>query len=136
MSIGGSTVSAELAGLKPPHAAPPPISRDERRQRLERARRLTANSGADALIINAGVSLRYFAGVPWAASERLVAMILPVDGEPVMIAPAFESGSLAAVLEIAADVRVWEEDENPFALVAASTAIAGCIIDRARVPHV
>ncbi len=62
-----------------------PISRDERLQRIERARRLTRDAGADALIINAGASLRYFAGVPWGASERLVAMILPVDGEPVMV---------------------------------------------------
>jgi Xaa-Pro dipeptidase len=125
MSIGGSTVGAELAGLEPSEVAPPPISRDERRQRLERARRLTADCGADALIVDAGPSLRYFAGVPWAASERLVAMILPVDGEPVMIAPAFESGSLAAVLDIAADVRLWEEDENPFALVAATLRASG-----------
>src|SRR5687767_16019623 len=110
MSIGGSTIAAELAALKLEHAAPPPISRDERRQRIERARRLTRDAGADALIINAGASLRYFAGVPWGASERLVAMILPVDGEPVMVCPAFESGSLQAVLEIAADVRLWEED--------------------------
>lgn len=125
MSIGGSTIGAELAGLKPPHAAPPPISRDERLQRLERARRLTADSGADALIINAGASLRYFAGVPWGASERLVAMILPVDGEPVLICPTFESGSLEAVLEIPAEVRLWEEDENPFALVAATLRDSG-----------
>ncbi|WP_129778226.1 M24 family metallopeptidase [Peristeroidobacter soli] len=120
MSIGGSTIAAELAALKVDFAAPPPISRDERLQRLERARRLTRDAGADAAIINAGASLRYFAGVPWGASERLVAMILPVNGKPVMICPTFESGSLEAVLEIEADVRLWEEDENPFALVAST----------------
>lgn len=120
MSIGGSSVGAELATLKSDHALPPSISRDERLQRIERARRLTRDAGADALIINAGASLRYFTGVPWGASERLVAMILPVDGEPVMVCPAFESGSLEAVLEVAADVRLWEEDENPFTLVAST----------------
>lgn len=125
MSIGGSTIAAELAGLARPQVAPAPISRDERLQRIERARRLTADSGADALIINAGASLRYFTGVTWGASERLVAMILPVEGEPVMICPAFESGSLAAVLDIAADVRLWEEDENPFALVATALRDSG-----------
>lgn len=119
-SIGGSSIGAELAALKTDHVLPPSISRDERLQRIERARRLTRDAGADALIINAGASLRYFAGVPWGASERLVAMILPVDGEPVMVCPAFESGSLEAALEIAANVRLWEEDENPFTLVAAT----------------
>lgn len=118
MSIGGSTIAAELAGLAPNPVVPPPISIDERRQRIDRARRLTAAAGADALIVNAGASLRYFTGVAWGASERLVAMILPVDGEPVMFCPAFEGGSLGAVLEIAAEVCLWEEDENPFALVA------------------
>ncbi|HEY5755980.1 MAG TPA: Xaa-Pro peptidase family protein, partial [Steroidobacter sp.] len=125
MSIGGSTIAAELAALKLEHAAPPPISRDERLQRLERARRLTRDAGADALIINAGASLRYFAGVPWGASERLVAMVLPVNGKPVMICPAFETGSLDAVLGIEVDVRVWEEDENPFTLLATALRDAG-----------
>lgn len=125
MSIGGSSIEAELATLKSSHAPPPAISREERLQRIERARRLTRDAGADALIVNAGASLRYFAGVPWGASERLVAMILPVDGQPVMICPAFESGSLEAVLEISAEVRLWEEDENPFAHVAATLRDAG-----------
>lgn len=125
MSIGGSTIAAELAALKSDYARPPAISRDERLQRIERARRLTRDAGADALIINAGASLRYFAGVPWGASERLVAMILPVDGDPVMICPTFEAGSLDAVLEIPASVRLWEEDENPFTLVAATLRDAG-----------
>lgn len=120
MSIGGSTVAAELAGIRRNNAVPPAISSDERLRRLERARRLTRDSGADALLIGAGASLRYFAGVPWGASERLVAMILPVDGKPIMICPGFESGSLEAVLEIEADVHLWEEDENPFALVASA----------------
>lgn len=120
MSIGGSTIEAELAALESVYAVPPPIGRDERLQRIERARRLTREAGADALIINAGASLRYFAGVPWGASERLIAMVLPVEGEPVMVCPAFEKGSLEAVLEIPADVRLWEEDENPFTLVAST----------------
>lgn len=125
MSIGGSTIAAELAALRVEHAVPPRISREERLQRIERARRLTREAGVDALIVNAGASLRYFAGVAWGASERLVAMVLPVDGKPVMICPAFESGSLEAVLEIEADVRLWEEDENPFTLVAAALRDAG-----------
>lgn len=120
MSIGGSTIAAELADIRRTDAVPPAIGLDERLRRLERARRLTRESGADALLIGAGASLRYFAGVPWGASERLVAMILPVNGKPIMVCPAFESGSLDAVIEIDADVRLWEEDEDPFTLVASA----------------
>jgi Xaa-Pro dipeptidase len=118
--IGGSTAAAELAKIRPwadPAAA---IETGERLQRLELARRLTRDAGADALLVGAGDSLRYFAGVPWAATERLVALLLPVVGAPIMIAPAFELGSLEADLDIEASVRTWEEDENPADLVAAA----------------
>ena len=74
--------------------------------------------GAEALIIGAGPSLRYFTGVGWNATERLVAMILPREGGPVMICPRFELGSLQASLGIAATIALWEEHENPYALVA------------------
>jgi Xaa-Pro dipeptidase len=35
-----------------------------------------------------------------------------------VVAPAFEAGTLAADLDAEADVQLWEEDENPSALVA------------------
>jgi Xaa-Pro dipeptidase len=123
MTIGGSTAATELAAIGPWTARAPAITRAERLQRIERARALTETMGADALLINAGASLRYFAGVPWGATERLVAMLLPVRGEPVMVCPHFELGSLQADLLIDVDIRLWQEDENPHALVA--DALAG-----------
>lgn len=116
--IGGAHAADVLASLKPFPGAPAPISDAERQARLARARALTAAAGADALLVNAGMSLRYFAGVPWGASERLVALLLPVEGEPVLICPHFELGSLEADLKINAGLRLWQEDEDPFALVA------------------
>jgi len=114
--IGGSTMEAELAKLQPPVPAAA-ISRDERLARVDRARRLTRDLGADALLVGAGASLNYFTGVPWGASERLVAMWLPIDGEPLIICPYFERGSLEADLKIPADLRLWQEDESPQKLV-------------------
>src|SRR3546814_8518308 len=73
--------------------------------------------GAAALLVNAGPSLRYFTGVAWAPSERLVAMLLPAAGEPRIICPAFEQGSLVAELAIDADLLLWEEDEDLVQLV-------------------
>ena len=123
MHIGGSTAAAELAALGPWQAKAPAITRDERQQRVERARALIEAMGADALLINAGASLRYFAGVTWGATERLVAMLLPVHGEPIVFCPFFELGSLQAELSIEVDIRLWQEDDNPHALVA--DALAG-----------
>src|SRR5262249_44274546 len=70
------------------------------------------------IIVGAGASLRYFAGVGWNATERLVAMILPRAGPPRMICPRFELGSLQASLAIEAAIDLWEEHESPYALCA------------------
>ena len=126
--VGGSTVEAELATLKPPSHRAAPIAAPEYAARLEKARGLMATLGADALLISAGASLRYFTGVGWGATERLVAMVLPRRGRPIMICPAFELGSLEASLAIDADIRLWEEDESPYALAAAAAQAAGAVL--------
>ncbi|WP_033927263.1 M24 family metallopeptidase [Sphingomonas sp. 35-24ZXX] len=116
--IGGSSPAEQLAAITPWDRIAAPISLDERLARIEKARKLTRDSGADALIIGAGTSLRYFAGVPWGGTERLVAMLIPVTGDPLIIAPYFELGSLSAEMQITAEFRLWQEDESPTALVA------------------
>ena len=115
--IGGSDIGTELAGLAPPPGRPGPIAAGDFAARIDQARALTASLGADALLVGAGASLRYFTGMPWTATERLVALVLPVAGKPVMICPAFELGSLSADLRIEADIRLWQEDQSPAALV-------------------
>ena len=116
--IGGSSAAEQLASLTPWDRTAAPIDLDERLARIEKARKLTHDSGADALIVGAGTSLRYFAGVPWGGTERLVAMLVPVTGDPLIIAPYFELGSLQAELQITAEFRLWHEDQSPTALVA------------------
>ncbi|HET6972015.1 MAG TPA: Xaa-Pro peptidase family protein [Phenylobacterium sp.] len=113
--IGGSTAEQELAGLKPWPNPAPPITREERLARLAKAQALMTT---DALIVGAGASLRYFTGVAWNATERLVAMLLPKAGAPVMICPRFEEGSLVAALGVEAELRLWEEHESPYGLTA------------------
>jgi len=117
--IGGSTLSAELASLFPWSSAAPAISHAERLARIEQARALMIDAGADALLVAAGPSLSYFTGVGWGMIERLVAMILPRVGRPFMVCPAFEAGSLDAVLTIDVEARLWEEHESPSDLTAA-----------------
>jgi Xaa-Pro dipeptidase len=126
--IGGSTARAELAGVTPTAVRAPGISPSEYEARHARARSLMAAIGADALIIGAGPSLRYFTGVAWAPTERLVALLLPRRGSPVMICPAFELGSLEASLAISADVRLWQEHESPYRLAAGAAREAGSVL--------
>ena len=125
--IGGSTAQAELADLKPWPNPALPISGQERQARMARARELMREIGAEALIIGAGASLRYFAGVPWGATERLVAMVLRLEGQPSMICPRFELGSLEASLGVDAEMLLWEEHESPYALVAQAVGNAASL---------
>ena len=115
--IGSSTAAAELAALALWPTPAPGISAEERLARLDKARRLTRDLGCTALLVNAGASLNYFLGIPWGASERLVAMLLPVDGDPLLICPHFERGSLEAELKLPVELRLWQEHESPYALV-------------------
>ncbi|WP_121115764.1 M24 family metallopeptidase [Croceibacterium ferulae] len=115
--IGGSDARAELDRLTPWPDPAPAITPAERAERVARARELCAGAGADALLVNAGPSLSYFAGIPWGQTERLVAMLIVAAGDPVMIVPHFEIGTLEADLAIPVAIRSWEEDEDPVALL-------------------
>jgi Xaa-Pro dipeptidase len=116
--IGGLDPAQARASLAPWQNTAAPIGADEYQQRLDRARALLHKLGVDAVLITAGTSLRYFTGVPWGASERLVGMLLTARGAPIVICPAFEAGSLKPVLRVPADVRLWDEHDDPQQLVA------------------
>jgi len=116
--IGGLDFATARAMLQPWQDTAAPIQADEYRRRLEQARQLMREQQVDALFITAGTSLRYFSGVSWGATERLVGMLLTAAGDPLLVCPAFELGSLSHVLKIPAGMLLWEEHENPQALVA------------------
>jgi Xaa-Pro dipeptidase len=116
--IGGLDIVQARASLAPWATPARPIGAGEYQERLEKARALLRSHDMDAVLITAGTSLRYFSGVAWGASERLVGMLITQRGAPIFICPAFEVGSLERVLLVPADVRLWEEHEDPQQLVA------------------
>src|ERR1700674_2100589 len=97
-----------------------PIGAEEFQGRIARAQRLMSEASPrfDALYVTPGTSLAYFTGIRWGLSERIVALLLPREGEPVMVCPGFEEGRLRENLRWPIEVRVWQEDESPYALVA------------------
>ncbi|MBD8547851.1 M24 family metallopeptidase [Sphingomonas sp. CFBP 8760] len=95
-----------------------PIDAAERARRLSRAQALMRANGIGAVLIEPGSSLVYFTGIRWGRSERLTAAILPVEGEPCIVTPFFEEPSIRETLAIPAEVRVWQEDQDPLAIVA------------------
>ncbi|PZQ60760.1 MAG: peptidase [Sphingomonas taxi] len=108
----------DLAGLSDITAGATPIGAQERHGRLARAQALMRAAGIGAVVIEPGSSLAYFTGVRWGRSERLTAAILPVEGEPCIVTPFFEEPSVRQTLAVPAEVRVWQEDEDPLAVVA------------------
>ena len=95
-----------------------PIAREEYLARIAKAQQLMAQNGLSAVLIEPGASMTYFSGVQWWRSERLTALILPRDGEPAIVTPHFEEPSVRESLKVPAEVRVWNEHENPLETVA------------------
>ena len=108
---------AQAAELKP-FALPPPIGRAERVSRLARAQRLMRANGIGSVLVEAGPSLDYFTGIQWWRSERLTGAVIPAHGDPIIVTPFFERPSIAEMLGISAEIRTWNEDQEPLKLVA------------------
>ncbi|MBL0171529.1 MAG: aminopeptidase P family protein [Gemmatimonadaceae bacterium] len=100
-----------------------PISVDERRARLEKARELMRANNIDALMLTGGTSMEYFTGIKWGVSERLLAAIIPSKGSAFLITPKFEEERAMEQARLGplgkdAEVFAWEEHESPYALIA------------------
>lgn len=108
-----------LRKLRPATEGTEPISLAEHRSRIARAQELLAHEKLDALVVGPGTSLRYLTGARWGLSERFFGMVLTREGEPAWITPAFERLRAEEQIQIGSDVRSWQEDESPYALVAA-----------------
>ncbi len=118
MTVPWSRALAEAAEKLAPIALPPPISSAERVQRLAAAREKMHALGIGAALVETGASLDYFTGVQWWRSERLTAVVIPAEGEPIVITPFFERPSIEEMLRVPAEIRTWNEDEEPLKLVA------------------
>jgi Xaa-Pro dipeptidase len=100
-----------------------PITADERRGRIEKARRLMAEQKIDALMLCEGTSLVYFTNISWGGGERLFTCVIPARGEPFFVCPAFEEDRAREQIALGpfagtADVRTWHEHESPYDRVA------------------
>jgi Xaa-Pro dipeptidase len=95
-----------------------PISVKEREGRIEKARQLMTKNKIEALVLDAGTSMKYFTGVSWWPSERTMVAIIPAKGEVTYVSPAFEADRLRQLIKIGKDVRTWEEHESPYLQIA------------------
>lgn len=114
---------APIAALTSMKDQAKPITVDERRARLDRARDLMRQHKIDAVVLTGGTSLDYFTGLRWGLSERLLALVLPAKGAPFLVTPKFEEERAmeqvrTGPLGTGTDIFTWEEHESPYALIA------------------
>jgi len=117
-------LSEAFDGLKPLGDRVRPITREEFQGRIALAKRLMteAKPRFSALYVTPGSSLYYYTGIRWGLSERLLALLIPRQGEPVLICPAFEEGRLREQLRWPIEIRAWQEDESAYWFVGKALA--------------
>lgn len=86
-------------------------------KRIELARRKLDGVSGDCLAVTPSTNLFYLSGIRFDRSERLTAVLIPKNGDPVLIVPAFEEARARAMTPIK-HVVAWEETENPFRIAA------------------
>ncbi len=150
LTAAAATTAAAVRAQDPRRAEPPrtdlfphlksrrneakPISPTERFERMERARKLMTQQKMNAILVAGGSTLQYFTGVRWGNSERLLLMVLPAKGDPLFISPAFEEDRAREQIGLGLgekqQVLTWQEDENPYNLVAAALKERGIATGR------
>jgi Xaa-Pro dipeptidase len=115
---------ASFDSLKPLGDRVHPIAPEEFHNRLLNAQELMSslNPKFEALLLGPGTSLYYFTGIHWGLSERLLALVIPRTGQPVLISPAFEEARMRELMRYPIDVHVWQEDQSPTRLIATTLA--------------
>ncbi|MFG1806925.1 M24 family metallopeptidase [Streptomyces sp. NPDC049040] len=89
-------------------------------ERLELARKATADAGVDALLVSPGADLRYLTGYQALPLERLTCLVVPAEGDPFLVVPALEQpaahASPAGALGL--EITGFAETDDAYAMIA------------------
>ncbi|HEY7370178.1 MAG TPA: Xaa-Pro peptidase family protein [Thermoanaerobaculia bacterium] len=118
-ATAAAAARSALAAEEPP-PLPPPLPAETFRERQERLRAAAKAAGFDALFLTPSTNLAWASGLSIHRSERLTALLLPADGPSVLVTPAFEVSNHRGAA--AQEVQGWEEDADPWSLVAKAVA--------------
>ena len=134
LSVGASGIAAAGLGcVTPPRAAPTsgrfadlsgfcdasvPLSREDHALHVKKIQAGLVAAELDALIIEPGPTMFYASGVRWGRSERPFLVIVPAEGTPWWISPAFEADRARERAGDSVEIRLWQEHEDPYGLVA------------------
>ncbi|HLZ44206.1 MAG TPA: Xaa-Pro peptidase family protein [Gemmatimonadales bacterium] len=86
-------------------------------QRIQRAQEELKSRKLDMLVVEPSTNFQYFTSYNPGRSERLILLMIPAAAAPVIVCPSFEVERIKRNTVIT-DARGWEEQEDPWALVA------------------
>ncbi|MEO5614590.1 MAG: Xaa-Pro peptidase family protein [Cypionkella sp.] len=99
-----------------------PIALAELQARIAGLQVRMQRDGVKAVWLDASSSLTYFTGLRLGLSERMHGALVPASGPLIYVSPQFEVPKLRSLLRVEGDVAAWEEDQDPYALIAAELA--------------
>lgn len=112
--VGGKLRQEALDQLVDMTSGIVPILKPEFQARIERLQESLKASGVQAIYLHAGTNLFYFTGLRWSPSERMVAAVIPAEGDLFYIAPNFELDTLRDYWLFEAPIVGWHEHESPY----------------------
>src|SRR5438552_9251985 len=85
--------------------------------RIARARELMRGAKIDLLFAVPSKNMAYLSKLNTFRSERLTALLLPLEGEPAIVCPAFEEERMRRSSAFNR-METWQESEDPYQLAA------------------
>ena len=87
--------------------------------RLARVAQQAGEQGVDAVLVTPGPDLRYLVGYDAVPLERLTCLVVPAQGDPVLVAPRLEllAAQASPVGGLGLEIRTWGETDDPYARV-------------------
>jgi Xaa-Pro dipeptidase len=106
-----------VPSLRPSVVQTPTLTPATFAQRITRAQDELKTRKFDLLVVEPSTNFQYFTSYNPGRSERLILLMIPATGAPVIVCPSFEVERIKRNTTIT-DARGWEEFEDPWALVA------------------
>jgi len=106
-------VPEAIRKLRPMLDGVKPITDAERRARIDKAQRLMGENKLDAVVLEAGTSMFYFAGTGRNPGERVAALVIPAKGELAWVVP-----NTHLAMKIGSDIRIAQDDADAFKKLA------------------
>ena len=123
-AMAGAIAAGQLGGPAAHRVVPatlqtPTLGPEVFARRLDRLRAELTTRELNLFVTEPGTNFLYLAGYNPGRSERLILLMVPVRGDPVIVCPSFEVERVKRNSRIA-DVRGWEEQDDPWNLVKAA----------------